>query len=559
MKRWIVLLIAALLAACAGAPQREAYDLIVRGGLVYDGSGGEPVRADVGVRGDRIVAVADLSGASAGREIDAAGLAVAPGFINVLSWAPESLLQDGRSLSDVKQGVTLEIFGEGWSMGPLNAAMKAEAIAQQGDFKYPIEWTTLGEYLDHLAGKGISTNVASFVGATTVRIHELGYENRAPTADELARMQALVAAAMAEGALGVGSSMIYAPATFADTAELTALAQTAAQHGGAYISHLRSEADRFIEALDELIAIARATGAHAEVYHLKAGGRSNWPKMRQAIGRIEAARAEGLKVAANMYPYTAGATGLNAAMPPWVQEGGLEAWIGRLQDPATRQRVAAEMRAPGADWENLYHHAGADQVLLIGFKNPALRGLIGRSLADVARERDVTPEEAAIDLVIEDHSRVDAAYFLMSEANVALGVAQPWVSFGSDAESLAPEGLFLNYNPHPRAYGTFARVLGKYVRDDRVLTLPEAIRRMTSLPADNFKLRERGRLAPGHYADVVVFDPAAVRDRATFEQPHQLAEGVAHVIVNGVPVLLDGEHTGATPGRVVRGPGYRAR
>lgn len=562
MKSYGVCLVCAfLLAGCTMSTDRPTpahFDVIVRDGLVYDGEGGAPARADVGVRGDRIATIGDLSDAAATRTIDADGMAVAPGFINVLSWAPVSLLQDGRSLSDIKQGVTLEIFGEGWSMGPLNEAMKREAIEQQGDFKYSVAWTTLGEYLDHLVASGVSTNVASFVGATTVRIHELGHDNRAPDAEELERMQALVEQAMREGALGVGSSMIYAPATFAKTDELIALAQAAARHGGAYISHLRSEADRFIEALDELIAIARASGAHAEAYHLKAAGRTNWPKMQQAIDRIAAARAEGLNVAANMYPYTAGATGLNAAMPPWAQEGGRDAWIARLKDPAIRLRVVEEMRRHSDDWENLYWHAGPEQTLLIGFDNPALRPLIGKTLAQVAKERGSTPEDTAIDLVIEDNSRVDVAYFLMSESNVALGIAQPWISFGSDAESLAPEGLFLNYSPHPRAYGTFARVLGKYVREDKVLTLSDAIRRFTSLPADNFKLRDRGRLAPGYHADIVVFDPAAVRDLASFEHPHQLAEGIVHVLVNGAPVLVNGEHTGAFPGRVVRGPGYAA-
>lgn len=561
MKKIIVHALFLLLSACAASGHRPAfehYDLIVRAGLVYDGNGGDPVRADIGIRGDRIAAIADLSRARATRVIDAGDRAVAPGFINVLSWATVSLLQDGRSLSDIKQGVTLEIFGEGWSMGPLNEAMKREAVELQGDFKYPVAWTTLGEYLDHLVDRGVSANVASFVGATTLRIHELGHENRAPNAQELERMQGLVEQAMREGALGVGSSMIYAPATFAKTDELIALAQVAARHGGAYISHLRSETDRFIEALDELIAIARATGAHAEVYHLKAGGRTNWPKMRQAIDRIDAARADGLSVSANMYPYTAGATGLNAAMPPWVQEGGRNAWIARLKDPAIRARVAGEMRERSDDWESLYWHAGPDNTLLIGFDNPALRPLIGKTLAQAAEQRGTTPEETAIDLVIEDNSRVEIAYFLMSEENVALGIAQPWVSFGSDAESLAPEGAFLNHSPHPRAYGTFARVLGKYVREDGVLSLSDAIRRLTSLPADNFKLRERGRLVPGYYADIVVFDPATVRDRATFERPHQFAEGVTHVVVNGVPVLIDGEHIGTMPGRVVRGPGYVA-
>jgi N-acyl-D-amino-acid deacylase len=546
-------------AACALQGGKLApYDVLIRDGVIYDGSGTEGRRADVGIRGDRIVAVGDLTGAIAIRTLDAGGMAVTPGFINVLSWATESLIADGRGVSDIGQGVTLEIFGEGWSMGPLNGAMKHEALEQQGDIKYDIAWTTLGEYLDHLVARGVSPNVASFVGATTVRIHELGYTDRAPTAAELAHMQELVRQAMREGALGVGSSLIYAPASFSRTDELVALAQAAAESGGAYISHIRSEGQHLLEAIDELIAITRAAGIHGEAYHLKAAGKANWPKMREAITRIELARADGLDLSADMYAYTAGATGLDAAMPPWVQEGGLDKWVERLKDPKIRKRVAREMRSGGADWESLYLAAGSpDAVLLLGFRNDALKPLTGMTLAAVAQQRGKSPEETAMDLVVEDHSRVTTAYFLMSEDNVKLGLSQPWVALGSDAEAPAPEGVFLKSNVHPRAYGNFARFLGKYVRDERVATLADAVRRLTSLPARNFKLKDRGCLAVGCFADVAVFDPAAIRDHATFASPHQLATGMTHVLVNGVPVLKDGEHTGAKPGRVVRGPGYK--
>jgi N-acyl-D-amino-acid deacylase len=535
------------------------YDVVIRGGTIYDGSGSPPFVGDLAIRGDTIAAIGSLGNARGRVEIDAAGLAVAPGFINMLSWATESLIADGRSQSDIRQGVTLEVFGEGWSMGPLNEAMRREMLERQGDIKYEIPWTTLGEYLEYLVRRGVSTNVASFVGATTVRIHVLGYENRPPTPEEMERMRQLVRQAMEEGALGVGSSLIYAPAFYASTEELIELCKVAAEYGGMYISHIRSEGNRLLEAIDELIRIAREAKIPAEIYHLKAAGRANWPKLDEAIRRIEAARAQGLRITANMYPYTAGATGLDAAMPPWVQEGGHRAWIERLKNPAIRQRVTREMRTPTDRWENLYLMAGSpENVLLVGFKNEALKPLTGKTLAEVARLRGRSPEDTIIDLVIEDDSRVGAVYFLMSEENVRKQIALPWMSFGSDAESLAPEGVFLKANPHPRAYGTFARVLGRYVREEKIIPLEEAIRRMTSLPAENLKLDRRGRLKVGYFADVVVFDPAKVQDHATYERPHQYATGVIHVFVNGVPVLRNGEHTGATPGRVVRGPGYKA-
>jgi N-acyl-D-amino-acid deacylase len=546
----------------ATAPQAfaEAFDLLIRNGVVYDGSGGAPQRLDVGVRGDKIARIGKLRRAKAKQVVDAQGLAVAPGFINMLSWATESLIVDGRAQSDVRQGVTLEVMGEGWSMGPVNAAMREESLRLQGDIKYPIEWTTLGEYLDWLVKNGISPNVASYVGATTVRIHELGYANRPPRAEEMRRMQDLVRAAMREGALGVGSSLIYAPAVYASTQELEALALAAADFGGGYITHMRSEGSRLLEGIDEVVRIAAATKQHAEIYHLKVAGQQNWPKVGDAIAKIEAARNAGLSVSANMYAYTAGATGLDAANPPWVQEGGHDAWVARLKDPAIRARVIAEMKAPQGEWENLYLAAGSpERLLLTTFKNDALKPLTGKSLAEVARLRGTSPEDTMIDLIIEDNSRVGTAYFLMSEENVERQLRLPWVSLGSDGEALAPEGVFLKSNPHPRAYGNAARFLGYYVRERKVATLPDAIRRLTSLPAANLKIRERGSLKPGYYADIVVFDPVKIQDHATYDKPHQYSTGVRHVFVNGVQVLRDGEHTGAKPGRVVRGPGYRPR
>ncbi len=551
--RIVLMLTCLLFAACASPPE---YDTVIRGGMLYDGSGGPPVRGDVAIRADTIAAVGDLGDARGRAEIDAAGMAVAPGFINMLSWATESLIEDGRSQSDIRQGVTLEVFGEGWSMGPLNDAMKTDMKKAQSDIRFDIDWTTLGEYLASLERRGVAPNVASFVGATTVRIHELGYEDRPPTPEELDRMRALVRQAMEEGALGVGSSLIYTPAFYADTDELVELSKVASEYGGMYISHMRSEGNRLLEAVDELLTIAREAGIPAEIYHLKAAGRENWRKLDDVIARVEAARAEGLKITADMYTYTAGATGLDAAMPPWVQEGGFEAWRTRLRDPAIRARVAREMRTPTDAWENLLLAAGPDHVLVVGFRNEKLRRYTGRTLAEVAEERGVSPEVAAMDLVVEDSSRVGTVYFLMSEDNVRRQITLPWMSFGSDAGSIAPEGVFLHTNPHPRAYGNFARLLGRYVRDEGLIPLEEAVRRLTTLPASNLKLRRRGALRPGYFADVVVFDPNEIRDHATFAEPHQYATGVRHVFVNGTAVLRDGEHTGATPGRVVRGPGW---
>jgi N-acyl-D-amino-acid deacylase len=545
-----------MLAFAENPVMASEYDLIVRHGTIYDGSGAPPFVGDVAIRGDRIVVVNQRIEGEADREIDASGLAVAPGFINMLSWATESLIADGRSQGDIRQGVTLEVFGEGESMGPLNEAMRAEMTARQGDIRFDIPWTTLGEYLEYLARKGISPNVASFVGATTVRAHELGAVDRPPTPDELGRMQELVREAMREGALGVGSSLIYAPAFYADTDELVALMQAAAEYDGMYISHMRSEGNRLLESIDELIHIAEASGAPAEIYHLKMSGRENWDKFDAAVAKIEAARARGTRITADMYTYPAGSTGLDAAMPPWVQEGGYQAWAARLQDPEIRRRVHDEMLAPTDDWENLMLAAGPEGTLLVGFRNHDLRKYTGKTLAAVAAQRGTDPATTAMDLVVEDGSRVQVIYFLMSEENVAKAVALPWVSFGSDAASMATEGVFLNTSTHPRAYGNFARVLGKYVRDEHVLTMQAAIHKLTLLPATNLKLVDRGALREGYFADVVVFDPTRIQDHATFERPHQYSTGMLDVFVNGVQVLADGEHTGALPGRVVRGPGW---
>lgn len=557
---------ALLLASCAGPAQTAAppavavtqhYDVVIRGGTIYDGSGSAPFVGDVGLTGDRIAFVGPALAGSAPSEIDARGLAVAPGFINMLSWATESLIADPKGQSDIRQGVTLEVMGEGSSMGPLNPEMKVRDKERQGDIQYPIEWTSLGDYLDYLEKRGTAHNVASFVGAQTVRVHELGEGDVDPTPEQLMRMRALVRQAMNEGAMGVGSSLIYAPGSYAETDELVALTTEAGKCGGMYISHMRSEGDRLLEAVDELIEISRRSGAPAEIYHLKMAGKDNWGKFDDVVKHIEAARARGQRITTNMYTYTAGATGLDASMPLWVQDGGLEAWIERLKKPAIRARVAAQMKVRGKDWENLYLGAGPDKMLLIAFKNEKLKQYTGKTLAEVAKLWGKSPEDTAMDLVIQDGSRVGTVYFLMSEDNVRREVALPWMSFGSDAESAAPEGVFLKSSTHPRAYGNFARLLGRYVRDEKIIPLQEAVRRLTSLPAGNLGISDRGALQVGRFADLAIFDPATIRDRATFEQPQVYSEGMRHVFVNGVLVLRDGEHTGATPGRVVRGRGWK--
>jgi N-acyl-D-amino-acid deacylase len=550
-----------MVAWCAAAAiADESYDVLIRGGTVYDGTGKAGLRADVALRGDRIAAIGDLGDATAPLEVDARGMAVAPGFINMLSWATISLLADGRSQSNIRQGVTLEVLGEGMSMGPINERMRREMLDRQGDISYDVPWTTLGEYLEYLEKRGVSCNVASFLGATTVRIHVLGYEDRPPAAAELEQMRRLVREAMQEGALGIGSSLIYAPAFYADTAELTELCKVAAEYGGMYISHIRSEGNKLTEAVEELIQIARDAGLPAEIYHLKAAGKENWQKHGRVIELVEAARASGLRITADMYVYTAGATGLNGAMPPWVQEGGLDRWIERMRDPATRLRVAREMRTPTDAWENLLLAAGSpENVLLVGFRNQGLKHLTGKTLAEVAARRKSSPEETAMDLVIEDNGRVDTVYFMMDEENVKKNIALPWVSFGSDAASPSAEGAFLLSQPHPRAYGNFARLLGKYVRDEKVISLEEAIRKLSGLPAENLRLADRGLLREGYLADVAVFDPAKIQDHATYAEPHQYASGMRHVFVNGTQVLADGEHTGAKPGRAVWGRGRKKK
>ena len=553
--RWTSLTLLVLLAACAtSTPPQPAptYDIVIRNGVVYDGSGVDAIRGDVAIRGDRIAAVGQVNGKGK-TEIDAKGLAIAPGFINVMSQAQESLIADGRGMSDLKQGVTTEIFGEGESMGPLSPAMKKEGVDTQTDIKYDIGWTTLGEYLQWLVNRGVTPNVGSFIGAATPRVYVLGRANRAPTADELEQMRGLVRQAMQDGAFGVASALIYAPGTYAKTDELIELSKAAAPYGGMYISHMRSEGNQLVQAVDELITIAREAHVPAQIYHLKAAGEKNWPKMDDVIAHVNAARKDGLDISADMYTYSAGMTGLDAAMPTWVQEGGLEEWRKRLQDPATRARVIQEMRTPTDKWENLMELTGSpDRVLLVAFKSDKLKPLTGKTLGEVARMRNESPEDAAIDMVIEDDSRVGTIYFLMSEDNIRKQIAQPWVMFGSDASAPAPEGVFLKSHEHPRAYGNFANLLGKYVRDEHVIPLQEAVKRLTYLPASQLHIPERGLLRPGYMADVVVFDPRTIAARATYPDPHQYAAGVADVFVNGVQVLRDGMHTGATPGRVVR-------
>lgn len=553
-KLFLIILTATLI-GCTG---QKKYDVVIRNGSIYDGSGSPAYVADLAIKADTIAAIGEIEPNTGKVEIDAERKAVSPGFINMLSWATTSLIEDGNSQGDIRQGVTLEVFGEGWSYGPLNKEMKEEAQSDQGDIKYDVVWTTLGEYLEFLEKRGVSTNVASFVGHTTVRIHEIGFEDRPPTDEELQNMKDLVRQAMEEGALGLGSSLIYPPAFYAKTEELIELCKVAAEYGGMYISHMRNEGNQLLEALDELLTIAKEANIPAEIYHLKAAGKNNWHKMDQVIEKVEAAQKEGLKITADMYTYIAGATGLSAAMPPWVQEGGYDKWVERLKDTNTRNRVIREMITPTDDWENLLMLAGsADKVLLIGFRSKKLKPLTGKTLAEVAEMRQKSPEETAIELVIEDSSRVEAVYFLMTEDNLKKQIALPWVAFDSDAASMAPEGVFLKSSPHPRAYGNFARLLGKYVRDENVIPLEDAIRKLTSFPAENLKIRKRGKLQSGFYADVVVFDPQTIQDHATFEQPHQYSTGVEHVFVNGEQVLKDGEHTGARPGRVVRGPGWK--
>ncbi len=545
-----------LLISCSSAPQ---HDLVIRNATIIDGSGSERYEGDVAIIGDKISKVGTITDKGE-KEVDAQGKILSPGFVNMLSWATESLLVDGRGMSDIMQGVTLEVMGEGWSMGPLTGKMKEEALSSQGDLKFDIPWTSLGDYLQHLEEKGVSPNVASYVGATTLRIHEIGYDDRPPTEDELENMKALSRQAMEEGAIGLGSSLIYAPAFYAETEELIELCKAISPYGGSYITHMRSEGNRLLEGVDEVLRIASEGGVQAEIYHLKAGGASNWYKIDLVISKIDSARKAGIDIATNMYNYIAGATGLDASMPPWVQEGGYDKWAERLQDPKIRKQVIAEMKEDATDWENLYYGAGtADKLILVGFKNEDLKKYTGKTLAEVAAIRGTSPEDTAMDLVIEDGSRVGTVYFLMSEENVTKQIKLPYMSFGSDAGAPSSEGVFLKSNPHPRAYGNFSRLLGKYVRDEEVISLEEAIYKLTSLSTSKLKIKERGLIKEGYFADIVVFDPDEIKDNATFEHPHAYASGMLHVWVNGIQMLRDGKHTGSTGGRFVKGPGYKEK
>ncbi len=538
------------------SPGTAEFDVIIKGGTVYDGTSAEPRQADVAIRGDRIAGVDDFKSAKAKTVIDAKGLAVAPGFINMLSWSTESLIQDGRSQSEIRQGVTTEIMGEGESMGPVNDRVREHMLRAQTDIKYDIKWKTLAEYLQYLEKRGISCNVASFLGATTVREYVIGFEDKPPTPEQLEQMRDLVRKEMEAGALGIGTSLIYPPAFYAKTEELIELCKVAAKYHGKYISHMRSEGNQLFGALDELLRIAREANIPAEVYHIKAAGEKNWPKEDELLARIEAAQKEGLNVRANMYTYTAAGTGLDACLPPWTEDGGYPALFKRLRDPATREKIKAEVKIDSDKWENLYLAAGSpEKILLVGFKSDKLKPLTGKTLAEVAKMRDKDPIDTIMDLIAEDESRIGTVYYLMSEENVKKELRKPWISFGSDEASQAPEPPFTKSNPHPRAYGNFARVLGKYVRDEKIIPMEEAIHRLSGLPATNLGLDHRGFLKEEMFADVVVFDPATISDRATFEKPHQYAVGVKHVFVNGVQVIKDGEHTGAKPGRALWGPG----
>lgn len=537
-----------------------AYDIVLRGGTIHDGSGNQPWTGDVAITHDTIVALAPQVAGGAKREIDVAGMVVSPGFINMMSWAPETLIEDGRSMSDLLQGVTLEVMGEGTSMGPLNdsmrEAMEAGGVADAiGGFRYPVTWRTLGEFLTWLESRGVTPNIASFVGAGTLRVHQVGFEDRAATPDELQAMCDLLEHEMAGGALGVASALIYPPETFYRTGELIALASVAGAHGGMYASHLRSEGSGLLDGVQELIDIARLARVRAEVYHFKAAGRSNWHKLPEAIGLIAAARAEGVAVTADVYPYDCSGTSLTTCFPPWAHAGGPDALRARLADPSARERIRIDLSR--ADWENPFLDAGPENILVSGPLGPELADWVGCTLAELAGRHGRDPADIAMDVALRNRGDVFALFFDIDRDGVRLVAQQPWVSFCSDAESLSSEVAMQRGGIHPRAFGAFARVLGQLVRDEAVLPLPEAIRRMTSLPAANLGLRGRGLLRVGHFADVVAFEHELIADHATPQQPHRYATGMAHVLVNGTPVLRDGCHTGAQPGRFVRGPGAR--
>ncbi|MEM8929263.1 MAG: D-aminoacylase [Bacteroidota bacterium] len=541
--RVIIMLVLATFLSCAPA---TTFDQVLQNGLIYDGNGGVPFMGDIGINGDTIAAIGKPNSLRGAKVISLEGMATAPGFINMLSWANVTLLEDGRSQSDIRQGVTLEVMGEGRSMGPLSPKMKENMQKNQGDIKFEVAWNTLGEYLQYLENKGVSTNIASFLGNGTLRTHVVGFDNRPATAEEIEEMKQLTRQAMEEGAVGISSALLYAPSMYASTEELVELAKVAAEYDGMYISHIRDEGDQLLESMDELIHISKEADVRAEVYHLKASSKRNWGKLDKAIAKIDSARNVGLRITADMYTYNASSTGLHVQLPDWARENGIAAMLERLSDPKNRERAIKEL-----EFRN-----GPETILLVGFRSEELRKYSGKYLNEVAEAWETSPEEALVDLLLQDQSRVQVVYFSMSEENIKKKVALPWVSFCSDAGSYTNEGVFVKQMTHPRSYGSFIRVIGKFARDEGVIALEEGIRKLTSLPADNLKLKKRGRLAVGKYADIVVFDPEKVRDQATFTAPHQYAKGVLHVFVNGGHVLKDGNHTGASPGRFVKGPGY---
>ena len=546
--------------SCTSPSAKRHVDHLITNATIYDGTGGAPYKGSLGWNGDSIVYIGDGVGVEAKETMDIQGKALTPGFVNMLSWSPESLIQDGRSMSEIKQGVTLEVFGEGNSMGPINETMRKEALSTMGEHPFEINWHSLGEYLTFLETKGVSPNFASFLGAANPRVYMLGYANRAPNAHELDSMKLLVRQAMEDGAMGIGSALIYAPGTYAKTDELVELCKVASSYGGMYISHMRSEGNAIFEALKELFTISREANLPAEIYHLKISGKDNWQYQSKLEHVIDSAQKAGLKITADMYNYTAGSTGLDAAMPTWCQEGGYTAWAQRLKDPLMRKRIIHEMETQtNAGWENMYKMAGPDNMLTVGYYNKNLRKYVGKTIAQIAKERGKTAPETILDLVIEDSSRVGMVYFLMSEDNVKRNIALSYVSFCSDAQSMPNEGWWLENSTHPRAFGSFARLLGKYVRDEKVIPMQEAIRKLTSLPCSNLKIKDRGLLKQGYKADLVVFDPATIQDHATYEKPHQYATGVEHVFINGIQVIKNGEHTGAMPGKAVRGPGWKGK
>lgn len=540
------LLLLTLLTACSNPGK---FDVLIKNGTIYDGSGSVPFVGDIAMNADTIAAIGDLKGAKGRQETDVHGLAVTPGFINMLSWATTSLIHDGRSQSDIRQGVTLEVMGEGSSMGPLNEDLRKEMTDQQGDIKYEVPWTTLGEYLEYLEKKGVSPNVASFIGNATVRQYVLGYEDRPQNEKEMEQMKELVKQAMEEGAMGISSALIYVPSSYASTEELIELVRVVSHYNGMYISHIRSESGHLLEAMDEFIRIVKEAGLNGEIYHFKASAKQNWHKMDAAIDKIKKARAEGLHITTDMYNYPASSTGLNTVLPQWAIDGGINETLKRFNDPVLKQKAVEEVHFP----------CTPDSILLVGFKNEKMKHLTGKSLGEIAKERGISPAEAVPEIILEDSSRIQCVFFTMSEQNLRKKVVLPFMSFCSDAGSIAPEGVFLKSSPHPRTYGSFARLLRKYVREEKIVPLEEAVRRLSHLPAENLKIRKRGMLKKGYYGDVVVFDPASIQDHATFKNPHQYATGVKYVWVNGVQVLKNGEHTGATPGRVVRGPGWKVQ